>query len=514
MNRKILSIGALALVLALAVLNNQLPARLIAQIQPASPIASPASTSTIVGTPVSPTVTNQPTAQVPQTPAAVATPGGKLPDDVDIRLVQVVEGLIDPVNVAFAPGDADRVFVVERVGTVRIVENGELIDTPFLDISYHVLTAYSEQGLYDLAFHPGYPDTPYVYVHFAELLRNGDSVVVRYTVQNPRGDTVQIDPASSRVILHIEQPWAHHNGGELAFGPDGYLYIGVGDGGWGGDPLDAAQDLSMLLGKILRIDVNVEGNQPYAIPVDNPFAQPAQLVSLGFTEEGFARIHVRARPEIWAYGLRNPWKFSFDPETGDLYLPDVGQSVWEEINWQPANSQSGTNYGWDLMMGAHCFPAQEEDCPAIGVLPIAEYSHQVGCAVIDLGIYRGQQYPELDGVYFVGDFCSGLIWGLERDQDGTWQMEELLNTDLLFTGGDLNPASGELYVTTCWCAGESAPEDNPPGALWRIVPSDRVPRGATVATTETPIAEPQEQGEQTVTPTTMPFPTTTVTPQS
>jgi len=420
--------------------------------------------------------------------AQPVTPGAEFPVEVGIQLVKVAEGLIDPVNVVSARDGSGRLFVVERHGVIRIVQpDGQLVEEPFLDISEQVMAAFLEQGLYDVEFHPEFAQNGRFFVHFAELLRNGDSMIVEYQVSadNPNA----ADPESARVIMQIEQPWANHNGGELAFGPDGYLYIGSGDGGWEGDPLEAGQDLSTLLGKILRIDVNNTDGQPYGIPQDNPFAsaRSPQLVQLfGITEEEFAQIHSEARPEIWAYGLRNPWKFSFDSQTGDLYHPDVGQNHWEEINFQPADSQGGENYGWDFLMGSHCFPIEAETCAQVGVLPVAEYSHEEhgGCAIIGLGIYRGQEFPELNGVYFSGDYCTGIIWGLTRDEGGNWAYAQFLDTNLQLTGAGEDEA-GNLYVTSCNCNyGGPAPVDNPPGELWRLVTEDQIPEGAQTAVTE------------------------------
>lgn len=416
---------------------------------------------------------------------AALEPGESEAIPISITLVKVADGLVDPVNVVSANDGSGRLFVVERSGTVRIVsQDGQLTEEPFLDISNQVTAAFLEQGLYDVEFHPDYVNNGRFFVHFAEQMRNGDSMIVEYTVSSDNPD--QADPESARPILQIDQPWANHNGGELAFGPDGYLYIGSGDGGWEGDPLGAGQDLSTLLGKLLRIDVNNDDGRPYAIPEDNPFAAalaPQQIQLFGITEETFAGLHTTARPEIWAYGLRNPWKFQFDSETGDLYLPDVGQNHWEEINFQPADSQGGENYGWDFLMGTHCFPIQANECNAVGTLPVAEYAHEVGCSITGLGIYRGDEFSDLGGIYFSGDYCSGIIWGLTHNGGTNWQYAEVLDTNLQITGSG-EGEDGNLYVTSCNCNyGGPNPEENPPGSLWRIVPTDQVPEGAeTVAT--------------------------------
>jgi glucose/arabinose dehydrogenase len=366
-----------------------------------------------------------------------------------------------------------------------VTQDGQVMEEPFLDISDQVMDAFLEQGLYDIEFHPEFADNGRFFVHFAELMRNGDSMIIEYQVSGDNPD--QADAESARPILQIDQPWANHNGGELAFGPDGYLYIGSGDGGWEGDPLEAGQNLNTLLGKLLRIDVNNDDGRPYAIPEDNPFAAaqaPQQIQLFGISEETFAGIHTEARPEIWAYGLRNPWKFQFDSQTGDLYLPDVGQNHWEEINFQPADSQGGENYGWDFLMGTHCFPIQASACNAVGTLPVAEYSHDLGCSVTGIGIYRGDEFGDLNGVYFSGDYCSGRLWGLTHDDAGNWRYAEVLDTNIQITGGG-EGEDGNLYVTSCNCNyGGPAPEENPPGSLWRIVPTDQVPEGAETAATQ------------------------------
>lgn len=418
---------------------------------------------------------------------AAVQPGASLPVSVPLALVKVADGLSDPINVVSPRDGSGRLFVVQRNGIIRIVtQDGQVAEEPFLDLSDRTLTAFLEQGMYDVEFHPDFAENGRFFVHFAEILRNGDSMIVEYHASADNPD--RADPDTARVIMQIDQPWANHNGGELAFGPDGYLYIGSGDGGWEGDPLEAGQDLGTLLGKLLRIDVDVEDGRPYAIPEDNPFAsaQSPQLVQLfGITELEFSQIHTQARPEIWAYGLRNPWKFQFDSQTGDLYLPDVGQNHWEEINFQPADSPGGENYGWDFLMGTHCFPVEAGQCSAVGVLPVAEYNHALGCTVIGMGIYRGEEFADLNGIYLSGDYCSGIIWGLMRNEDdGTWAYAEMLDTNLQFTGAG-EDENGNLYVTSCVCNyGGPAPEENPPGALWRIVPAAQVPEGAETAPTQ------------------------------
>ena len=443
---------------------------------------TPAATGTT--TPAAPGMPGLPPDDLGWGVEGVATPGGDLGMDVEIALMQVADGLIDPVAVTSAPDDSGRLFVVERHGVVRIVQDGEVLEEPFLDISDMVLAAFLEQGMYDIEFHPDYATNGRFFVHFAELLRNGDGLVVEYAVSED--DPNVADPESARLIMQIEQPWANHNGGELAFGPDGYLYIGSGDGGWEGDPLGAGQDLQTVLGKLLRIDVDAVGQgRRYGIPEDNPFAEPPGLVQLfEIPEQVVAGIHEGAAPEIYHYGLRNPWRFHFDPETGDLWLPDVGQNQWEEINFVPAGSPAGLNFGWKFNMGTHCFPIEDETCPMVGIPPAAEYSHELGCAVMGLGVYRGPDFDEaMQGVYLVGDYCSGTIWGIARDGEAGFVMQELAQTGMMLTGGGADQ-EGNLYVTSCECTyGGPLPQENPPGALWQIVPADELPAGGTPSPT-------------------------------
>ncbi len=299
--------------------------------------------------------------------------------------------------------------------------------------------------------------------------------------------------------MAFDQPYVNHNGGTIKFGPDGYLYIASGDGGAGGDPYDNAQDLSSLLGKLLRIDVEPAGGQPYGIPADNPFAEARVVQSNQITDvigetEGLnleaAYYHPDARREIWAYGLRNPWEFSWDTETGDLYIADVGQFTWQEINVQPANSGGGQNYGWDWLEASHCYPASVEQCPRtqVGELPVAEYRQGAdGCSIIGIGVYRGDELPSLDGIYFNSDFCSGKVWGLQRGEDGAWIYQQLLDTELLVTGSGSDEA-GNLYLTACACdyGRYYDPQQDPRGTVWRLVTADQVPEGAEIAQIETP----------------------------
>jgi glucose/arabinose dehydrogenase len=429
-------------------------------------------------------------------------PGGTLPGNPQIQLVKVADGLADPVNVA-APNDGSgRLFVIKRVGRIRVIDqNGDLLLEPFLDLTEYVQNDYLEQGLLGLAFHPDYATNGRFFVDFTDYHTNGDTFIMEFHVSDDSPDVAA--PNSGRLILAIDQPYVNHDGGSIHFGPDGYLYIGMGDGGMGGDPYDMAQNRCTLLGKMLRIDVDSGGGAAYGIPTDNPFADAQVVQSNVITDvigerEGLnldaAYYHPAARQEIWAFGLRNPWQFSFDAKTGDLYIADVGQVTWEEINFQPAGSPGGQNYGWDILKSLHCYPASIQECPRsqIGTLPVAEYTHGPdGCAITGIGIYRGEDFPSLDGIYFSSDWCSGKFWGLERGDDGAWVYQELLDTSLLVTGAGSDEA-GNLYATACVCefSRQYDPFENPRGTVWRIVSADKVPAGAEAAPLDESAATP------------------------
>jgi glucose/arabinose dehydrogenase len=344
----------------------------------------------------------------------------------------VAEGFDRPVHVA-DPGDGSgRLFVVEQEGRIRIVRDGETEPEPFLDIVDRVESGGNEQGLLGIAFHPNFAENGLFFVGYTA--RGGDgagnNTVARFRVAD---DPNRADRESGAILLSVPDPFRNHNGGLVAFGPDGYLYVGFGDGGASGDPEENAEDPSALLGKILRIDVDrPDAGQPYGIPADNPFADG-----------------VDGAPEVWAYGLRNPWRFSFDRETGDLWIADVGQNAREEVNVQSAESAGGENYGWDLMEGTACFEdaACEATAEDLGlVLPVAEYGRDLGISVTGGYVYRGEAVPELRGVYLFADFGTGLLWGLGRDAAGEWVTSEPVETGI-------NPSSfgedaaGELYVT-------------------------------------------------------------------
>ncbi len=341
-----------------------------------------------------------------------------------IALEIVAGGFDRPVDIANA-GD-DRLFIVEQDGIIRIIgADGQALSTPFLNIDARVGSSGNEQGLLGLAFHPDYAGNGFFYVNYTNT--NGDTRVSRFRVS---GNPNIADPNSEKILLSIDQPYSNHNGGDLAFGPDGYLYIGLGDGGSGGDPQNSGQTATTFLGKMLRIDVD-NGN-PYAIPPDNPFAD----------EDFFL-------DEIWAYGLRNPWRFSFDRLTGDLWIGDVGQDAWEEINFQPAGSAGGQNYGWRCYEGNVAY--NTSGCQGLATMtpPVAAYSHSgsVGCSVNGGYVYRGQDFPALHGFYFYSDYCSGRFWTLKPNGQGGWVSLEALNganNTFVSFGEDKD---GELYVS-------------------------------------------------------------------
>lgn len=353
--------------------------------------------------------------------ASVRGQTGTPPED-RVRLELLSSELDDPVGLVHAGDGSGRLFVVERPGRVRIVEAGGTLGPVFLDIAERVGSAGPEQGLLGLAFHPNFKGNGFFYVNYTDT--GGNTKISRFVAPTGPGS---VDPATERVILGLTQPAANHNGGQLAFGPDGYLYIGTGDGGGGGDPLGNGQNGQTLLGALLRLDADTA--LPYAVPADNPFVGNGAV-----------------RDEIWALGLRNPWRFSFDRVTGDLFVADVGQNAFEEVNFQPASSLGGENYGWAIMEGLHCFPSGTT-CQTEGLtLPVHEYDHSQGCSVTGGYVYRGSEFPFMAGVYLFGDFCSGRIWGLfpgEGEARGT--VLELGQFNILITsfGED---ESGELYV--------------------------------------------------------------------
>jgi len=350
------------------------------------------------------------------------------------QLQEVATGLKRPVVITTAGDASGRLFIAEQRGLIRIIADGTVLAEPFLDLR-SLISSGGERGLLGLAFHPDYQESGFFFVDYTD--RAGNTVIARYRVtDNPN----IADPSSAAILLQVEQPFANHNGGQLAFGPDGYLYIGLGDGGAGGDPFGAGQDLGKLLGKILRIDVD---SLPYRIPPDNPF--------LG--TEG-------ARGEIWAWGLRNPWRFSFDRESGDLFIADVGQDAAEEVDFQTASSSGGENYGWNIMEADLCFePAG--GCRRQGLTPpILSYRHDSlgGRSVTGGFVYRGRRIPALTGAYLFADFVSGRVWAARQSADGVWESDVLWTSSLsISTFGE--DEAGELYLA-----------DYAAGTIYRVVP--------------------------------------------
>jgi glucose/arabinose dehydrogenase len=352
-----------------------------------------------------------------------------------VALNRAAGGFSSPTQVTSAHDGTGRLFVVEQRGFVKIVRDGAVLPTPFLDILARV-SCCGERGLLSIAFPPGLGKKTFFFADYTDV--NGDTTVSRFFL-TAAPDVA--DASSENILLKIAQPFANHNGGQLAFGPDGYLYIGMGDGGSAGDPNNNGQNLGSLLGKILRIDV--VGQSTYAIPVTNPFVGSAT-----------------ARPEIWAYGLRNPWRFSFDRKTGDLLIGDVGQDAWEEVDFQPAGAAGGANYGWRLTEATHCYNPFS-GCSFAGItLPVAEYGHVGGnCSITGGFVYRGSDFARLSGIYFYADYCSGRLWGLRNGASG-WEKQELLKPGYAFTSFGEDDA-GEVYAV-----------DGNSGTLYRLVDAD------------------------------------------
>ncbi len=337
-----------------------------------------------------------------------------------IAFERIFDGLRNPVGYIDANDGSGRFFIVEKDGRILVSAGGDLLDTPLLDISDEISTG-SEQGLLGVALDPGFTENGRVFVSFTDP--NGDSQIVRYTIS--ADDPNQLDPGSAVPILSLDQPRSNHNGGHVAFGPDGYLYIGFGDGGGQGDPDNNAQNPGVLFAKILRIDVSGD-QEPYGIPADNPYVDDASFA-----------------PETFAWGFRNPWRFSFDRETGDLWIGDVGQNDIEEIDLVPAGT-AGQNFGWPLLEGNECYDDPNCD-PTDFTPPVDQYTHDYGCSVTGGYVYRGASIPDLVGTYLFADYCTGYLWGLIPNGDGTYTATDWLETDM-------NPASfaedssGELYI--------------------------------------------------------------------
>jgi glucose/arabinose dehydrogenase len=398
----------------------------------------------LAGCGMTPTSTPSPSPGASATSEASASPqlgsGSPLANGPDKLAVQlVVKGLDLPDGITNAGDGSGRLFINEQAGKVRVVSAaGALSPTPFLDLTSRIKLG-GERGLLGLAFHPHFATNRRLFVDYTRA-RDGGTVVSELRAS---ADGSRVDPSSERIILFVPQPFANHNGGQLAFGPDGYLYIGLGDGGSGGDPYGNGQNRHVLLGKILRIDVDGPhaAGKAYGIPPDNPFAAG-----------GFAPGE--GRPEVWAYGLRNPWRFSFDRITGDLYIGDVGQNAWEEIDRQPLDPPGGANYGWNLMEGNHCFLS---GCDPTGLtMPIAEYSHVLGCSVTGGYVYRGTAQPALRGMYIFGDYCSGRLFTV-HSEDGALTTRTVAESGLNISSFGEDEA-GELYLVDLR------------GGLYRVVP--------------------------------------------
>ncbi len=355
----------------------------------------------------------------------------------------VASGFSSPLFVTFAPGDSHRIFIVEQIGRIRIVKDGSLVPGNFLNLQGQISSG-GERGLLGLAFHPNYASNGYFFVNYTNPA--GNTVVARFQVTaNPDS----ADTSSQKILLTINQPFANHNGGWIGFGPnDGYLYIATGDGGSGGDPLNNGQNPLSLLGKILRIDIDT--SQGYRIPPTNPYSGSADT------------LH-----EIWALGLRNPWRDCFDRQTGDFYIADVGQNNWEEIDFQPAASAGGENYGWRLKEGDHCFNPPDSCDTLTGLTdPIFEYSHSDGCSITGGYVYRGCAIPDLQGTYFFGDYCNGRVWSFRYNGIDTSEFQERtteLGIGFFNISSFGEDALGELYIVG---------HNN--GTIYKIVPDSAI----------------------------------------
>jgi len=415
-------------------------------IQPPMPtIVAAKPTATVTGTAVPPTATPTQTAVMPSEvtatpeltetvmmPIVVAETTAPPPlEQLNLTLKPVASGFAKPLYLTHAHDQ--RLFVVQQAGQIMIIEGGVTRPTPFLDIKTRVGSNGNEQGLLSVAFHPNYQKNGLFYVNYTNL--EGSTTIARYNVS---ADPNVADEISEQILLTIPQPYSNHNGGHILFGPDGYLYIGMGDGGAANDPHNNGQSLNTLLGKILRLDVDT--GSPYGVPQDNPFITTAA-----------------ARPEIWSYGWRNPWRMAFDAATGDLYVADVGQNQYEEVDVELAGSGGGQNYGWRLMEASHCFnPTSCDPATLKVVMPIAEYPHSQGCSVTGGYVYHGTQFPQLNGVYLYADYCTGTLWGLRHEADGSWSQAELLASGKIISSFGLD-AAGELYLI-----------DHRSGEVWQV----------------------------------------------
>jgi glucose/arabinose dehydrogenase len=370
--------------------------------------------------------------QAPTKPAPLPTPtpvgcaaGPPVTGPARLMASKVVSGLDRPLDLQSVSSDRERLYVVEQGGRIRVIRDGQLQATPFLDVSGRI-SAGGERGLLGLAFHPQFASNHRFFVNYTDP--KGDTRIAEFQALSAD----QADPTSERLLLTVQQPFSNHNGGGLAFGADGKLYAGLGDGGSGGDPQGNGQNLASFLGKLLRMDVDV--GDPYGNPPDNPF--------VGVNG---------ARHAIWAYGLRNPFRFAFDRETDDLYIGDVGQSSWEEVDFAKAPRAGGENYGWNVMEGTQCYRPRT-GCKTTGLtLPVYDYGHGDGCSITAGVVYRGCRMPELAGTFFFGDYCRGFVRSLrvvegQATEVRDWpELTEIHNISSFGLDAD-----GEMYVVDYW----------------------------------------------------------------
>jgi glucose/arabinose dehydrogenase len=356
----------------------------------------------------------EPTVTQPAAPESVKV----FPDTSGYRWAPHLAGLNRPTDLT-APNDGSgRIFVLEQPGVIRIARDGELLPEPFMDIRARVGDQANEQGLLGLAFHPEYADNGFFFTNYTDT--SGTSIISQWQVSS---DPDRGDPDSEQILMRVQQPYGNHNGGGVKFGPDGYLYLSLGDGGSGGDPQNHGQTVTTLLGTLLRIDPDLRGG--YTIPEDNPF------------------LNGEGQPEIWAYGLRNPWRFTFDDVTGDLYIADVGQNAIEEINFTAAGTPGGLNFGWNYKEGTQPFRGE----PPAGlelVDPVYEYTHSEGCSVTGGHVVRAEHLPEWNGIYLYGDYCNGRVWGLLQGEQG-WQSQLLFTTGVNISAFGKDEV-GDIYL--------------------------------------------------------------------
>lgn len=390
-----------------------------------TPVVMPETQGTLIPAPtVMNTVINTVEPQLPVETRAVVEPAetsspASFPDPAAYGWKPFISGLERPIDLQPAMDGSGRLFVVEQRGVIWVVNPITKATSTFLDIRQKVGSNGNEQGLLGLAFSPLYIQDGRFYLNYTD--QNGTTKIARYKVSSIPDEA---NPDSEEVLLSVDQPYANHNGGGLAFGPDGYLYIGLGDGGSAGDPQGNGQSVDTLLGKILRIDVR--SDKGYTIPPDNPFSVGGGL------------------PEIWALGLRNPWRFSFDRGTGDLFIADVGQNRLEELNYLAANSPGGSNFGWRYREGMDVYEGQVPDYLTL-IDPVWQYSHNEGCSITGGNVYRGIQMPEWNGVYLYGDYCNGRVWGLLKNAGGQWENRLLFSLKGNLSSFGLD-SQGEIYV--------------------------------------------------------------------